>query len=246
MDPSIDPSTGTPWAKHEKDPRWTAVDHFAISHLQPATTPLSKALAYAAQLSNDAGLPDIAVSALQGQFLQLQCRLLGVKHVLEVGTLGGLSTIWLLSASPDVRVTTVEINEKHAATARQAIEKAGMADRVDILLGPAAHVLVGLRDDVQAGKRPRFDFAFIDADKPGNKTYFNLTVPMCAPGACLIVDNVVRRGEIADDELTKKDLRLQGARDVIIAAGQDDRVDATLMQTVGEKNYDGMLICMVK
>ncbi|KAF1348660.1 O-methyltransferas-like protein family 3 [Delphinella strobiligena] len=230
----MDPSTNTPWAKHEKDPRWTAVDHFAVSQLQPPS-PLTTSLHAAAQSQIDNGLPDIAVSPLQGQFLQLQCQLLGAKNVLEVGTLGGYSTIWLASASPDIHVTTIEVDSHHADVARKSIEKAGLADKVEVLLGSGVDVLTRLEAQVAAGSREKFDFVFIDADKQGSPAYLDISTRMARRGARIIVDNIAER-----------DSRVKGSREAIIAAGRDGRLDATVMQTVGEKNYDGFLMCRVR
>lgn len=241
----MDPSTNTPWASHEKDPRWTAVDHFAVSHLQPPS-PLTTSLHACAKSQIDNGLPDIAVSPLQGQFLQLQCQLIGAKHVLEVGTLGGYSTIWLASSSPDIHVTSIEVDEHHADVARKSIENAGLAHRVTVLLGSGVDVLTRLEAEVAAGSRQRFDFVFIDADKQGSPAYLDLSIRMCRQGACVIVDNVVRRGGVASAEEAERDSRVRGSREAIIAAGRDERVDATVMQTVGEKNYDGFLLCRVR
>lgn len=242
----IDPTTNTPYAAHEKDPRWKAVDDFATSQLHTPAAPFYDSLSFAAKLSQDEGLPDIAVSPLQGQFLQMQCRLIGAKHILEVGTLGGYSTIWMAASSPDVRITTIEYNERHAAVARKAIENAGLSDRVEILIGAGVDVLPRLREQVAAGSREKFDFSFCDADKQNNKTYLDHSIAMSRQGACIVVDNVVRRGGVADAELAKSDGRIQGSREVIEAAGRDDRIDATVMQTVGEKNYDGFMICRLR
>ena len=173
--------------------------------------------------------------------------MIDAKHVLEVGTLGGVSSIWLALSGPDVKVTTIEIDPERKAVAEEAIAHAGLSDRVQVLLGAGVEVLANLKKEVSDGKRPKFDFVFIDADKPNNLHYLNESLQMVRSRACIIVDNVVRRGRLADDEAAKTDEAVKGARKVIEAAGTDDRVmSSTLLQTVGEKNYDGVLVCVAK
>jgi predicted O-methyltransferase YrrM len=118
------------------------------------------------------------------------------------------------SAGPDVRVTTIEINPDHAHVAELAIEHAGMSDRIEVLLGAGVEVLPKLRAEIQNGTRPKFDFVFIDADKPNNLNYYNEAIAMCRSRACIIVDNVVRRGMVADDRAADEDERVMGARKV--------------------------------
>jgi len=144
----------------------------------------------------------------------LQARLLRAKNVLEVGTLGGYSTIWLASALEGVHVTTVEINEHHQQVAQENLAHAGVQKEVETTLGPSMEVLPRLLEDVKAGRKERFDMVFIDADKPNNWGYFDLTVQMSRPGACVIVDNVVRRGFLADAEKAKTDVMVEGSRKV--------------------------------
>lgn len=230
---------------HEHDPRWTDVDNYLLPHLQPPS-PLQTNLHYVVTNAEKHDLPDIAVSALQGQFLALQCKLLNAKHVLEVGTLGGYSTIWLASTGEDVHVTSVEVDEMHAAVARESIANAGLADRVDVIVGPGLGVLPRLRAEVEQGKRPKFDFTFIDADKGNNWAYLDEAVGMSRSRAGVVVDNVVRRGRVADDGLAETDESIRGSRRVIEGAAGDERVDASVLQLVGEKNYDGVLVCCVK
>ena len=169
------------------------------------------------------------------------------KHVLELGTLGGVSSIYLASSGPDVKVTTIEIDPQRKKVAEEAIANAGLSDRIEVLLGAGVDVLAEIKKDVDAGKRPKFDFSFIDADKPNNLNYFNAAVEMSRSRAVVMVDNVVRRGGLAEDEAAKEDPNVQGARDVIEAAGRDDRVlSCSMIQTVGEKNYDGFFVCILK
>ena len=230
---------------HETDPRWTAMDEYAASHLFPGTAPHHKPLEDATSRAIAAGMPEISVSQLQGQFLALQCKFIDAKHALEVGTLGGYSTIWLASSSPQMKVVTVEVSPERAAVARESIDAAGVGERVEVVTGSGVDVLPKLREDILAGKKPKLDFTFIDADKNNSPFYYDQAVKMSRSGACVIVDNVVRRGSVAVAEFAT-DSVITGCRDVIENAAKDERVDATLIQTVGEKNYDGMLICRVK
>ena len=230
---------------YEKDPRWTAVDTYSFGHLHPSSrkTPSNDVLEHALSISEEQGLPDIAVSPSQGKFLQLQARLLKAKNVLEVGTLGGYSTIWLADASPDVKVISIEVDEHHAKVARSNIEYAGVAERVDIRLGPGVEVLPKVVEEVKQGKLGKFQLVFIDADKENNWNYVDTAIELCEPGACIIVDNVVRKGQLTQDT---DDPRIAGARRVVENVGKDDRLDGVVVQTVGDKNYDGFLIAVVR
>lgn len=145
-----------------------------------------------------------------------------------------------------MRVTTIELDERHADVARESIAHAGLSERVDVIVGAALDVLPRLAAEITAGERPRFDFTFIDADKENNAQYLDQSVGMSRARACVIVDNVVRRGMVADVEMARTDQRVQESRRVIEAAGRDQRIEATVVQIVGEKNYDGFLICCVK
>jgi predicted O-methyltransferase YrrM len=229
---------------YEKDARWTAVDEYAFSHLHSATkSPSIATLNHALSTSEKQGLPDIAVSPSQGKYLQLQARLVRAKNILEVGTLGAYSTIWLASASPHVQVTSIEVDKHHAEVARSNVEHAGFTDRVDIRLGPGINVLPQLAEEVKSGKRGKFQLVFIDADKENNWNYVDIALGMCEPGACIIVDNVVRKGQLTNDVA---DPRVVGARKVVENIGKDDRLDGIVVQTVGDKNYDGFLLAVVK
>jgi predicted O-methyltransferase YrrM len=230
---------------YEKDPRWTAVDDYSFAHLHPSSrrTPTNETLSHALSTSTAQGLPDIAVSASQGKYLQLQARLLKAKNVLEVGTLGGYSTIWLAHASADVKVVSVEVDAHHAEVARANLEHAGVADRVDVRLGAGADVLPQIREEVEQGRLGRFQLVFIDADKENNWNYVDIAIGMCEPGACIIVDNVVRKGQLAYET---DDPRIAGARRVVENVGKDERLDGVVVQTVGDKNYDGFLIAVVR
>lgn len=230
---------------HEVEPRWAAVDHYSFTHLHPAsrTTPSIAALSHALAHSKANGLPDIAVSPSQGKFLHLQAQLLRARHILEIGTLGAYSTIWLATSAPDVRVTTIEVDAHHAAVARANLEHAGVAARVDVRLGAALDVLPLLAAEVRDGTREKFQLVFIDADKVNNWAYVDAAVALCGSGACIIVDNVVRRGKLAEDI---DDAHVQGARRVVESVGRDERLEGVVLQTVGEKNYDGFLFVRVK
>ncbi|OAP60011.1 hypothetical protein AYL99_05013 [Fonsecaea erecta] len=211
---------------HEHDPRWTAVDEYANSHLlSPSRNPYHEALEYARSNSQAKGLPDIAVFAAQGKFLSLQIQVTGAKNILEVGT---------LAVNPDTK-----------AVAEENIAHAGLSERVTVLLGPGLEVLPRLVDEVRTGARPPFDFVFIDADKENNLAYFEAALQMVKPRTCIFVDNVVRRGQLADPA-ARDDPRIAGTRRLIEAVGKDDRVDAVVLQTVAEKNYDGFMMALVK
>ena len=199
-----------PGSSHEKDARWTAVDTYSFSHLHPSTetSPSPSSLQQALDASQKAGLPDIAVSPSQGKYLQLTARLARAKNILEVGTLGGYSTIWLATSSPGVQVTSLEIDSHHADVARANIKNAGLEDKVEVKLGAGMDVLPQLVQEVKEGKRAQFDLVFIDADKENNWNYVDLALHMCDSGACVIVDNVVRKGQLAEET---DDPRVAGA-----------------------------------
>ncbi|KAJ1546911.1 hypothetical protein HK096_004522 [Nowakowskiella sp. JEL0078] len=225
---------------------WTAVDHYTGEHLKPGIDGLEVALSYAQENSASHNLPPISVSPAHGKFLQLQARVLGVKNILEVGTLGAYSTIWLANAAPDVTVTTIEVNEAHAAVARDNLKNAGLANRVEVIVGSAVDVFPRLIEEVSKGIRKPFGLIFIDADKENNWYYFENSIKISVPRTLIIVDNVVRNGTLINDTLAKEDSRIRGAREVIEKAGKDERVDSVVLQTVGEKSYDGFLISVVK
>ena len=218
------------------DPRWTQVDEYIAGKLLKPDPALDAALA-----ANEAGgLPAIDVSAVQGKFLHLLALATGVKRILEVGTLGGYSTIWLARALGDGgALVTLELDPHHAEVARANIDRAGMGDRVDIRVGPAADTLAAM---VAADEAP-FDLVFIDADKPGNPAYFDAAVALSRPGTVIIVDNVVRDGGVLDPD---GDAAIRGTRALFDALARDDRVTATALQTVGAKKWDGFVMAVVK
>ncbi len=212
---------------------WTAVDDFGMAALGGDDAVLAGALARAAA----AGLPDIAVSTAQGKLLHLLARSIGAHRILEVGTLGGYSTIWLARALPaDGELVSLELSAAHAEVAGVNLEAAGVADRARVLTGAALDLLPTL-----AGP---FDLAFIDADKENNAAYFNWAVRLSRPGGLIIVDNVVREGAILDPD--HADPRVQGTRRLFAALGEDARVEATVIQTVGAKTWDGFILARVR
>jgi predicted O-methyltransferase YrrM len=214
---------------------WTAVDRFLGDLLAPADVALEEALAASAA----AGLPAINVSPAQGKLLHLLVRAIGARNVLEIGTLGGYSTIWLARALPGGgRVISLEADARHAEVARANIARAGLETRVEVRLGMALDLLPGL-----AGRAEPFDFVFIDADKPNNAAYFDWALKLSRPGSIIVVDNVVREGDVidaADDSPT-----VQGVRRFLERLAAEPRVSATAIQTVGAKGYDGFAIALV-
>lgn len=218
------------------DPRWTEVDDYVAGKLLGRDPALDAALA-----ANEAGgLPAIDVSAVQGKFLHLLALATGAKRILEVGTLGGYSTIWLARALGEGgRLVTLELDPHHAEVARGNVDRAGIGDRVDIRVGPAADALAAM---VAAGEGP-FDLVFIDADKPGNPIYFDHAVALSRPGTTIIVDNVVRDGGVLD---SRGDAAIRGTRALFDALAGDNRVTATALQTVGAKKWDGFVMAVVK
>ena len=218
------------------DNTWTAVDQLLESFLLPDDEALSAALVAAEQ----ARLPPIQVPPVQGRFLNLLARSIGARRVLEFGTLGGYSTIWLARALPaDGRLTSLELNPEYAEVARANLDRAGVGDRVDIVVGPAAQSLPALDGET-------FDLAFIDADKPSTLDYFDWSVAHTRPGGVIVVDNVVRQGGILDESSAGGDAaNVAGIRRFLAAAGSDPRVDVTALQTVGSKGHDGFALAVV-
>jgi predicted O-methyltransferase YrrM len=220
----------------ERQERWTAVDRYVEELLVPSDPSLDDALAANAS----AGLPSHDVSPAQGKLLFLLTRLSGARRVLEVGTLGGYSTIWLARGLPDDgRVITLERDARYAEVARANLSRAGVADRVDVRVGPALDGLATLTAD-DAGP---FDLIFIDADKPNNPAYLRAALDLSRPGTVIVGDNVVREGEVANDE--SDDPRVQGVRGFHEVLAACPRVEATTIQTVGSKGYDGFTLAIV-
>jgi len=211
---------------------WDNVDRYISETLVQA----DDALAAALEASEAAGLPAISVSPAHGKLLWLLARTIGAKRILEIGTLGGYSAIWLARGlAPGGRLVTLEALEKHAAVARKNLARAGLADRVDVRVGRALDTLPGL-------ERP-FDLAFIDADKQNNAEYFRWALKLSRPGSLIVVDNVVRDGAVIDGR--SRDAAVQGVRRLYELIAAEPRVAATAVQTVGVKGYDGFAIALV-
>lgn len=225
------------------NPVWGDVDDYAFPHSHPSSRPNTKALQDAITASRAAGLPDISVSPAQGKFLALHCRASGVTHALEVGTLGGYSAIWLASENPQLRLVTVEYSALHVEVARKNIEAAGLSERVEVIHGAGVDVLARLREEVKEGKRERFGFVFIDADKQNNWNYVKLAKDMAKPNSVICVDNVVRQGKLANPDTT--DEMVLAARHVVETVGKEPGLDSVVIQTVGDKSYDGWLWAVV-
>jgi Predicted O-methyltransferase len=215
------------------DQVWRDVDDYWSGLLLAPDPVLDAALAANAA----AGLPPIDVSPPQGMLLHLLARSIGARRILEVGTLGGYSTIWLARALPaGGELVTCEIDPHHAEVAAANLTRAGLADIVDLRVGPALDTLSGLEGP--------FDLAFVDADKASNAEYFHEAVRLSRPGGMIIVDNVVRGGAVIYSAGT--DAAVIGTRRFAEALAADDRVDATAIQTVGVKGYDGFVIAVVR
>ena len=216
--------------------QWTAVDRYLTDLLVPPDPALEAAL----QASAAAGLPPINVSPNQGKLLHLLARLQGARSVLEIGTLGGYSTIWLARALPaGGRLVTLESDARHAEVARANIARAGLSDVVELRLGPALETLPRLTAE---GRGP-FDLIFIDADKPSYPDYLAWALRLSRRGSLIVADNVVRNGAVLDP--ASDDPRVQGARRFNEALAAEPRVSATAIQTVGSKGYDGFAIALV-
>jgi predicted O-methyltransferase YrrM len=211
---------------------WEQVDEYVAERLIEPDPALTAALADSAA----AGLPPIAVSPPQGKFLRLLARIHGARSVLEIGTLGGYSTIWLAGAlPPDGRLVSLEVNPEHAEVARKNVARAGFGDLVDIRVGPALDTLPSLTGP--------FDLVFIDADKKNNPGYVREALRLTRPGGVIVVDNVVRDGRVVDaGDNDPNVVGTRGAYDVLAA---EPRLDATAVQTVGLKGYDGFAIAVV-
>ena len=213
---------------------WTTVDRYITDRLLPTDAALDGAV----QASTDAGLPAIAVSPAQGKFLHLLAKLIHARRILEIGTLGAYSTIWLARAlSPGGRLITLEFDPKHATVARANLGKAGLSGVVDVRVGRAIDALPTLANDEP------FDLTFIDADKPSTPDYFEWAIKLSHPGSVIIVDNLVRGGRLIDE---KGDEDIQGMRQFMDRLATDTRVNATALQTVGVKGYDGFAIAVVE
>jgi predicted O-methyltransferase YrrM len=219
-----------------QDRNWEAIDAYIAENFLKDDPALRGALAS----SEAAGMPPIQVAPLQGKLLMTMAAAMGARKILEIGTLGGYSTIWLARALPDGgQLITLDSNPNYAEVARANIARAGLADKVELRLGRAGETLPAL-DAEGAGP---FDFIFIDADKPGTPDYYLWAVRLSHPGSLITVDNVVREGSILDQ--TGDDQHVQGLRRFYELAATDPRVTGTAFQTVGSKGHDGLAILLV-
>ncbi|MHA1517994.1 MAG: O-methyltransferase [Alphaproteobacteria bacterium] len=218
------------------NPKWAAIDAFIAGNVLDDDPALDAALA----ASEAAGMPPIHVDPLQGKLLMMLAASLGARNILEIGTLGGYSTIWLARGlANDGRVVTLDVNADFAEVARKNFATAGLADRVELRVGPALDTLAALEAE---GAGP-FDLVFIDADKPNTPRYFDWAVRLAREGTLIVVDNVVREGAILASE--SDSAHVKGLRNFFSRAATDPRVTSTAFQTVGAKGHDGLAIVRV-
>jgi predicted O-methyltransferase YrrM len=216
------------------DERWDAVDHYTTGLLQPADPVLEAAI------EASADLPNISVSAAQGQFLQLLARAIHAARILEIGTLGGYSAIWMARALPEGgRLISLEIDEHHAEVARSNIARAGLDGKVEVRVGAALDSLAKLQEE----HVEPFDLSFIDADKRNAPAYFNAAVELSHTGSLIVVDNIVRQGKLIDAGADDPDTA--GMRTLLEQMGSDRRIIAAGLQTVGVKGWDGIAFALV-
>ncbi|MEV7231844.1 O-methyltransferase [Polymorphospora sp. NPDC051019] len=216
---------------------WESVDRYFSDLLIPADPMLAAVL----RANQEAGLPAMDVAPNQGKLLMLLARISGARRVLEIGTLGAYSTIWLARGIPtDGRIVTLEADPSYAAVARANLDRAGVADRVDLRVAPALDTL----PELLAQDAGPFDLVFIDADKPNNPHYLEWALRLTRPGSLVIGDNVVRDGHVVDPD--SPDDRVRGVRTFLEMTGADPRLDATALQTVGAKGWDGFSLAVVR
>jgi predicted O-methyltransferase YrrM len=215
--------------------QWSRVDEYINALLVPSDDALDGAL----RDSQSAGLPSINVAPNQGKLLGLLVAIQGARRVLEIGTLGGYSTIWLGRAlPPDGRLITLELEPRHAEVARKNLARAALAHVAEVRVGPALETLPQLERT-----EPPFDFVFIDADKPSIPEYLDWSLRLSRPGSVIVVDNVVRKGSVADS--ASSDVNVRGVRRFNDRLSQLPNVSATTVQTVGSKGYDGFALIRV-
>ncbi|MGY2049391.1 O-methyltransferase [Methylobacterium sp. JK268] len=218
----------------DEDPRWASVDRALADWLIPPDAALADALA----ASEAAGLPPIAVAPNQGKLLMLLAQMMGARRILEIGTLGGYSTLWLARGLAEGgQVVTIEAEPRHAAVARATFARAGLSDRIVLEEGRGVEVLPRL-----VGSAP-FDLVFVDADKPSNPAYLDFALRLTRPGSVIVLDNIVRRGAVVDPD---GDANVQGVRRTLAMIAADARLDGTALQTVGEKGWDGFALVRVR
>jgi len=215
---------------------WTEVDEYFAERLARNDAALQSALAD----SETEGLPAISVTPTQGKFLQLLVRIRKAQRILEIGTLGGYSTIWMGRAlAPGGTIVTLEIDPKHAEVAHRNIERAGLRGRVEIRVAPAAESLAQMKQE----HVDPFDLVFIDADKASTAAYYDASVELSRAGSLIVIDNVARQGKVI--EADTDDASVQGIRTAVDRIAGDPRVSATAIQTVSSKGYDGFLLAVV-
>ncbi len=216
--------------------QWEAVE----SYFNKLLIPSDPILEAATKAIDAAGIANVSVTPNEGKLLWLLARMQGARNILEIGTLGGYSTIWFARAlAPGGRIITLEFNPKHAAVARENIARAGLTEMIEVRVGPALDSLPVIVDE---GRGP-FDLIFIDADKKSNWEYFEWALKLSRRGSLIIVDNVVRDGAVVDASSTDPDIR--GVRRFMEMLAKEKRVSATALQTVGSKGYDGFAIALV-
>jgi predicted O-methyltransferase YrrM len=216
---------------------WSAVDDYIAESLLPADTVLEAAL----RSNRSGGLPEIDVSPAQGKLLYLLAKMNNARRILEIGTLGGYSTIWLARALPEGgKLVTLELEQRHADVAQVNFKMAGLAGRIDLRVGPALKSLEALG----AEKAAPFDLVFIDADKPNNPNYLAWAMRLSRPGTVIVCDNVIRDGAVIDER--SGDANVEGARAAFSFLAKEAGLEATAIQTVGAKGYDGFAIAVVK
>ena len=217
--------------------RIDAVDDWMALHLLPADPLLEEVRA----AGRAAGLPEIEVSPLLGSFLGMLAGAVGARRILEIGTLGGYSAIWLTRAlGADGRLVTIEADPRHAEVARANFARVGLTDRIDLRVGAALDVLPDLLDERLERRGRAFDLVFVDADKENNAAYAGWAAELLRPGGLMVVDNVVRKGAILDEHST--DSRVTGTRSLYAAMRMDRRFRTSALQTVGRKGWDGILV----
>lgn len=215
---------------------WDEVDAYYVKAFGASDPVMTKVLA----VSKKAGLPDIQVSPLQGRLLMMLAQSMGAKRILEVGTLGGYSTIWMARALPaDGRLVTLEYEKLHAEVATKNIAMAGLAGKVQVRQGAGADSMAALVKE----KAAPFDLVFIDADKPGYPAYLEWALKLTRPGSLIVADNMVRQGKVADAQ--SRDAAVQGARKFNALISKNKKLEATAVQTVGSKGYDGFVLARV-
>jgi predicted O-methyltransferase YrrM len=221
---------------NDDPPVWAEVDDYFSKLLVLPDASIEAAV----KANHEAGLPPIDVTALQGKFLEFLVRISGARCILEIGTLGGYSTLWLARALPgDGRIVTLELDPHHAEVARANLAHAGVLDSVDVIVGPALETLPTLRHSACAP----FDLIFIDADKEGYPEYLGWALKLSRPGTVIVTDNVVRDGKVADPGC--EDANVLGVRRFTELVAAEPRLSATVLQTVGTKGYDGFALAVV-